>query len=464
MLWSEDCTLTPAIYINPTRQKIPIFLHPARAGRVLFLLILVFQLEACHVMRMPGFSFPPATHSDPKPTLKNVESHRFRVNERTAVVGQTVVMITEDGDTLPDIGRHFGLGYNDITHANPGLKLWTPATDSKVILPLQFVLPDSPRKGVILNLPNMRMFYYPEQNTENHREVITYPIGIGRQGWSTPTGKTRITQKRANPTWTVPASIRREHARDGDPLPKVVKAGPDNPLGKYALRLGIPSYLIHGTNKPFGVGMRISHGCVRLYPENIEPLFNFVSVGTRVRIINQPYLIGWLNGVLYLEANEPLEESSKNRDILRKKLLDRLKKEEKTAGVRIDYTRVERILTRANGVPTPVLTGSPDWYRISADADIVARPHRFYGEPVVPKIGPGDWTGLAGSYRDRTEARKLAEILTHQGPVIPARIEPSAEGYRVITGPFDNRKAAKKVQARVEREFGIEMAILEPAL
>ena len=140
-----------------------------------------------------------------------------------------------DGDTLPDIARHFGLGYNEITIANPGIGPWTPKAGARVLLPLQFILPDAPRKGIVLNLANMRMFYYPPKQPDT---LFTYPVGIGREGWNTPLGQTTVVAKKVNPAWTVPESIRREHAAKGDPLPAVVPPGPDNPLGKYALLLG----------------------------------------------------------------------------------------------------------------------------------------------------------------------------------------------------------------------------------
>ena len=136
---------------------------------------------------------------------------------------------------------------------------------------------------------------------------MTFPVGIGRMDWSTPLGVTRVKIKIADPAWYPPASIRDEHTSDGNPLPDKIAPGPDNPLGQYALQLALPGYLIHGTNRPYGVGMRVSHGCVRLYPEDISRLFDAVSVGTPVRIINQPYKAGWYHGVLYFEAHPPLE-------------------------------------------------------------------------------------------------------------------------------------------------------------
>ena len=194
---------------------------------------------------------------------------------------------------MPDIARHFGLGYNEITLANPAVPAWAPKAGGQVLLPLRFILPDAPRKGIVLNLANMRVFYYPTKQPDT---LLTYPVGVGRDGWNTPLGQTTIVAKKTQPTWIVPESIRREHAAKGDPLPKVVPPGPDNPLGEYALLLGSSSYRIHGTNKPYGVGMQVSHGCVRLYPEDIEVLFEKTPVGTPVRIVHQPYMMAWDRG------------------------------------------------------------------------------------------------------------------------------------------------------------------------
>ena len=206
-----------------------------------------------------------------QPKIEHVEAHEFQLKDDQDMVGYLATLETRENDTLSDIARHFGLGYNDISNANPTISPWTPKSGSRVLLPIQFILPDAPHKGIILNLAKMRLFYYPKQQPD---KVFTYPVGIGRQGWNTPMGSTTIVAKRVNPTWVVPESIQQEHIEKGDILPNVVPSGPNNPLGLYAMQLGFPSYLIHGTNKPYGIGMQISHGCVQLYPEDIEVLFN----------------------------------------------------------------------------------------------------------------------------------------------------------------------------------------------
>ena len=177
-----------------------------------------------------------------------------------------------------------------------------------ILLPTQFVLPPDIREGVVLNIASKRLFYFPKMPEGQAQVVKTYPIGIGRVGWETPLGSTTVISKAVDPVWYVPQSVRKEHAEMGDPLPSVIPAGPDNPLGTRVLKLDIPGYLIHGTNQPYGVGMRVSHGCVRLYPENIEYLYDLVEVGETVQIINEPFLLGELDGELIFEAHAPLDD------------------------------------------------------------------------------------------------------------------------------------------------------------
>ena len=223
------------------------------------------------------------------------------------VIGAVATVTTRYEDTLVDIARHHGLGYQDIVRANPGVGVWVPGEGTEVILPTRFVLPPGPREGLVLNLAEYRMYYFPKPRAGEPAYVYTYPISIGRMDWETPLGETRIVAMAKNPAWYPPQSVRDEHAADGDPLPRVVPAGPKNPLGTRALRLGLPGYLIHGTNRPAGVGMRVSHGCIRMFPEDIEFLFQHITVNTVVRIINAPVKIGWDGEDLVAEVHPLLE-------------------------------------------------------------------------------------------------------------------------------------------------------------
>ncbi|TVT59981.1 MAG: L,D-transpeptidase family protein [Sedimenticola thiotaurini] len=225
-------------------------------------------------------------------------------SEGNDIVGETREVQTRYEDTFSDIARLNDLGYAELAESNPGVDPWLPGEGTTIVLPARFILPAGPREGIVINLAELRLYYYPK----GEGRVITHPLGIGREGWSTPTGSTRIIRKQHKPTWRPPKSVRKEHEEKGDPLPLVVKPGPDNPLGEHALYLSMSGYLIHGTNKPYGVGMRVSHGCIRLYPEDIASLFSQVPVNTPVRIINTPYKAGWENGQLFVEAHPPLSE------------------------------------------------------------------------------------------------------------------------------------------------------------
>ena len=307
-------------------------------------------------------------------TKEPVPTDRFVLTDpNTQVVGEIQYVIAKEEDTLPDFARRYGLGHDEIVAANPGVDPWLPGAGTRVILPTQFVLPDAPRKGIVLNLATLRLFYFPERAEGEPQIVVTHPVGIGREGWRTPVGQMRITDKVENPTWRPTASVRREHAEEGRELPAVVPAGPDNPLGLYAMRLSRPKYLLHGTNKPFGVGMRVSHGCVRLYPEDIEALFKEVPVGTSVQVINQPYLAGWKDGELYLEAHAPLAEDARQWKGSLKPMEKAVKAVAGNAPAAVDWQRAEQLTREARGIPTPISPGSPTLDDVLAGARHVPR-------------------------------------------------------------------------------------------
>ena len=231
------------------------------------------------------------------------------------VIGAVTTVTARADDTLLDIARRHGQGYEDIVRANPDVDTWLPGEGTEVVLPTRYVLPPGPRTGVILNLAEYRMYYFPTPKTGDQAVVMTYPISIGRMDWETPLGRTAIISKVRNPSWYPPESIRAEHAAEGDILPRVVPPGPDNPLGDYAMRLGLPGYLIHGTNRPAGVGMRVTHGCIRMFPEDIDYLFGRVDVNTPVRIINEPVKVGWDGDQLVVEVHETLDEAAPDPDV-----------------------------------------------------------------------------------------------------------------------------------------------------
>jgi L,D-transpeptidase ErfK/SrfK len=265
-------------------------------------------------------------------------------------------------ETLLDIARRYGIGQDEMLLANPHVNRWLPQDDAEVILPLRFIIPQAERTGLVINLPEMRLYYFPKPGKGQKPEVITHPISIGRMDWNTPLGGTSIVRKQKDPTWYPPESLKEKAiAEGGPPLPDVVPPGPDNPLGRYALYLAIPSYLIHSTNKPFGVGMRVTHGCIRMYPEDIERLFELIPVGTPVQLVNQPIKLGWLGNHLFIELHPPLEEEKMtiidyNREVDKAihEFLEKTSKDTKggnTKNIRINQKALKLAIKEWNGIP-----------------------------------------------------------------------------------------------------------------
>ena len=269
-------------------------------------------------------------------------------------MGEPQIVFTSEENTFSDLAREYGLGYDELVAANPEIDPWLPGDGTPVLLPTQYVLPDVPREGIVLNIASKRLFYFPKAEAGRKQTVLTYPIGIGRVGWETPLGRASVISKARDPSWYVPASVRREHRELGDPLPSIVPPGPDNPLGKFVLKLDLPGYLIHGTNQPYGVGMRVSHGCVRMYPENIELLYELVGLGESVMIINEPYLVGQRDGEFFFEGHAPLEDDEvSSEDHLQANFswLQSLNSDDSTV---IDQEHVRAIATEALGVPVRI--------------------------------------------------------------------------------------------------------------
>jgi L,D-transpeptidase ErfK/SrfK len=292
-----------------------------------------------------------------------VATHRFEIDaQHDDVVGEVQVTFIGKEDTLSDIARRFDVGYEEIVRANPGVDPWIPRVGSEVVVPTQFVLPLAERKGIVVNIAAMRIYYFPPVKPGEKQVVYTHPIGIGKVGWSTPEGTTKIVAKEKDPVWRPTASIIAEHKKNGDILPAVVPAGPDNPLGNRKFTLGWPSYLIHGTNKPYGVGLRSSHGCMRLYPEDVLKLFDMVPVGTQVTVVNQPFVFGWHRDELYLQAYNVLEDdkrdwSKSQPKLLAKTLTKRMQTELAARKEAVDWARVSAITKATRGIPVSVSAG-----------------------------------------------------------------------------------------------------------
>ena len=280
------------------------------------------------------------------------------------VVGGVQVIKARYEDTFVALARTYDVGYEALRQANPDVDPWLPGEGTEIVIPTRFVLPRAPHTGIVINIAELRLYYFPASHgtapdgaDPNGRQVITHPISIGQMDWSTPLGTTTVVRKVVNPSWYPPKSIREEHAAENDILPRVVPPGPDNPLGKYKLSLGLPGYLIHGTNKPAGVGMRVSHGCIRLFPEDIEALFKIVPVGTPVHIVNQPAKLGWgSDGGLYLEAHQPLAEHAAEHSLTDFTRLFVAATEERR--VDVNWALAERVMKLARGIPEFVSVSS----------------------------------------------------------------------------------------------------------
>jgi L,D-transpeptidase ErfK/SrfK len=279
------------------------------------------------------------------------------------VVGSDTSVQAAYEDTLPDLAHRYSLGYYEIIRVNPGVDVWLPGAGKTVLLPGRRILPAGPRAGLIVNLPEHRLYYFPKPRGHEQPVVITYPVSIGKMDWRTPLGDTRVIAKIKHPAWYPPESIRKEHAANGDPLPKMVGPGPDNPLGDFALRLaaGNGEYMIHGTNNPTAVGMAVTHGCIRMYPEDVAALFALVPIGTPVRLINEPVKVAWVDGQLLLEAHPPVDEEGQSiePDVqLLSQMLDQALGSN-TAAINWDLARTT--LQAATGIPALVgLAADPE--------------------------------------------------------------------------------------------------------
>jgi L,D-transpeptidase ErfK/SrfK len=297
--------------------------------------LLAATLAACtpfeSLWKKPKSAEKPAAAVVAAPPLPLAQAtHRFLVAPDQDVVGRLQVTVARHEDTFADIARRFNVGYAELVRANPKVDPWLPGAGTQIVLPTEFILPDAPREGLVLNLAAMRLFYYPKRAKDAPKdapaEVFTHPIGIGKVGWATPEGSTKVVSHVKDPVWTPPVSVRREHAKDGDILPDKVAPGPENPLGRHMMRLGWPSYLIHGTNKPPAVGMRASAGCIRLYPEDIAQIYKLVPDGTPVTVVNQPYLLGWKGDRLLVQTYEPLVDDKRDWSDVVKVLQQKTKK------------------------------------------------------------------------------------------------------------------------------------------
>jgi L,D-transpeptidase ErfK/SrfK len=388
---------------------------------------------------------------------EKIEQNDFLVTKEDDVIGRLAVIRLEKGDTLPDIARHFSLGINTVSAANPGIDIWVPEAGERILLPLSFILPDTHRKGIVINLAAMRLFYF--RGDGNLLAVSTYPVGVGTTERSTPMGQMYIERKMFRPTWYVPASIAEDHRKKGDPLPAKVPPGPLNPLGEHALYLSKSGYLVHGTNKPASIGLRATNGCIRLYPEDIKRLFENTPVKTPVNIVNQPYLVGQRDGIVYLEVHTPFEESGTTE---LEKAYAKLRNIEKNSGHALDWEKIKEVVAEAHGIPVPIFEIRHGSVKDVAETIELKHPDKLYGKPEIPEIKMDAWYVLAAVLSDKVDALRLAAIINHQGPQIPARVLSQSVRHRVIAGPFNNMSEAKDATKRLKIDLKIDGILVEP--
>jgi L,D-transpeptidase ErfK/SrfK len=268
------------------------------------------------------------------------------------VVGEDQTIITVYEDTLYDLARAYSLGSEELIRVNPRVDPWLPGAGKVLVVPGRHILPPGPREGIVVNLPEHRLYYYPKPKRGGPIQVITYPVSIGKMDWRTPLGVTHVIQKQKDPTWYPPESVRKEHAEAGDPLPAKVGPGPDNPLGAYAMRLaaGNGTYLIHGTNNPIAVGLAVTHGCIRMYPDDVSALFPLIPVGTPVRLINEPVKVAWIEGELLLEAHPPVDAQGQSFEPNIDQFSDLLRAAVGNTTVAIHWDYAREVLQKADGV------------------------------------------------------------------------------------------------------------------
>lgn len=366
------------------------------------------------------------TYSFTPPAAPGPES-----NERT-VIGEVAVYQPEKGDTFFDLARHFDLGYNELVDANPEVDEWIPGHfDKPVIVPQKFILPSGSYSGIVINVPEMRLYYYRPAGKDGARTVVTFPVGLGREEWKTPVGKFSVREKTVNPTWVIPESIRKERIADKGFSEKMIPGGdPTNPLGKYRMRLTLDLYGIHGTNIPWGVGMLVSHGCVRLYPEDIEKLYPMIPVGTQGVFVYQPIKVGMADGRVFVEVHKDLYGMKpgmyrETRAMLEKHGFMSL----------VDEDKLREAVLAQSGVPVDVTRGAAP-----AARRVVAQPPR-----------PADALRASDANEAATSPGRPDDLDTERLRPVAGTIERSAPAH--VGKPVPSRRATRTAADVVPTEI-----------
>ncbi len=287
----------------------------------------------------------------------------------STLVGKPKIVIPTQENTLLDIARQLDVGHHEITWSNPDVDVWLPEKNAKVIIPTQYILPPKPWTGIIINISQRRMFYFLPPAKGETAKVMTFPLSIAREGWSTPLGNTKVIAKHKDPAWFVPKSIQKEHKESGEEdFPEYFPPGPDNPMGMLAIQLGFQSIFIHGTNRPWGVGMRTSHGCLHLYPEDAAAIFPMINKNIPVRVIDEPIVVGIHQGQLYMASYEPVAEYGASQDLMTRASLalapylqtpvttasNSKSKPQSTITYEVDWNKVKKITQRLQVIPLSI--------------------------------------------------------------------------------------------------------------
>jgi len=279
----------------------------------------------------------------------------FTANQGTDVVGQNLTINTTYADSFHSLADRYNIPYDVLVRANPRISPTLPGDGTKVFIPGQVVLPNVSHKGIIVNPPERRIYYFYGNN------VAIFPIAVGAPESPTPTLQTRVTSKAINPTWNVPDEIYEEHIQKNDPIPRVVPPGPENPLGDRAFKLAGTLTMIHGTNGPTSIGKRLSHGCIRLYPQDIRTLYSMVPVGTTVNLVNEPFKVGWLGGQLYLQASAPLQEANPGLQANMSKVRNLIAQETRGRDTNINWGLVQQLVQNPNDTATVINNSASDY-------------------------------------------------------------------------------------------------------
>lgn len=277
----------------------------------------------------------------------------FPLPQSGALIGHDTVVQSKASDTLLGIARKYSVGYWEIQAANAHVSVWLPGQGTQVVIPGRFIVPPVPHRGIVINLPAHRLFYFPRVGRHERPIVITYPVGTGVKGFVTPVGLTRVIRKVPHPVWIPTRHILEAHAKEGDPIPRIYPAGPNNPMGQWALQTALShgEIYIHGTNNPIAIGMSVSHGCIRLYPEDIAALFPIVPVGTPVDVVDEPILATLQDGKLYLAVHPPTDSNNVPAKPDYAKISQVIDRAIGHAVVAIDWERVRRMAVKADGMP-----------------------------------------------------------------------------------------------------------------